>query len=121
MSTVNNELPPYVKFERRAVEDRNATIAAGHYVAKDVDFALVTRPGSHDTLETEVEPWLERLHEQARNSFIPAAWAEGFSAAYDRWKRGEEIPENGTPIKTWPVVSPAQQETLIGNGFRTVE
>ena len=36
MSEVMNAAPPYVKFEWRAVEDRNASIEGGHYVARDV-------------------------------------------------------------------------------------
>lgn len=32
--------PPYVTFEFRAEEDRAASIEAGHYVSKDVAYAL---------------------------------------------------------------------------------
>lgn len=118
---VDNERPPYVTFERRAVEDRNASIAAGHYVAMDVDFAMVTRPGSKDTFESEALPYLASLKEKARAGLIPLSWDTAFSESYKRWQAGEALPANGTPIKIWPVLSPAARETIIRAGFLTIE
>lgn len=121
MTTVDNSRPPYVAFERRAMEDRNASIAAGHYVAKDVDFAIITRPGSRDSRDKNAVEWLKELAEKARQGTVPLDWSRGFNEAYKAWKEGQTIPENGTPIKGWPVLSPATQETIIAVGFRTVE
>ena len=45
------ERPAYVRFERRPMEDKAASIREGRYVAKDVDFALVTPPYSNDCVE----------------------------------------------------------------------
>jgi hypothetical protein len=118
---VDNTRPPYVAFERRPVEDRTASQVKGHYASKDVDFAIITRPGSRDTLEEEVVVWLEKLRQRAKAQQIPANWYEGFSAAYKAWKEGEEIPTEGTPIKGWPVLSPAAQKELAHVGIRTVE
>lgn len=121
--SVDNERPPYVVFEVRSVEDRNASIEAGHYVAKDVNFAIVTRPGSRDSLEIEAESWLASLKQKGSgpNPVIPPNWYKGFQAAYDEWKKGNILPAHGTPIKGWGVLSPALQETLIRGGFLTVE
>lgn len=121
MSTVDNTRPPYVAFERRAVEDRSASIAAGHYVSKDVDIAIITRPGSRDNLEKDALTWLAEIREKGRKDEIPRSWYEGFSASYKSWKDGEEAPVSGTPIKGWPVLSPAAQKDLIHAGIRTVE
>ena len=121
MSTVDNDRPPYVVFERRAVEDRTASLNAGHYCSKDIDIAIITRPGSRDNLEKEASAWLRELHEKARQDMIPKTWAVAFSDAYAAWKKGEELPEKGTPIKGWPVLSPAVQKDLIHTGIRTVE
>jgi hypothetical protein len=121
MSTVDNDRPPYVAWETRQVEDRNASIAAGHYVAKDVDFAVVTRPGSRDSIDKEALVWLSELREKSRKGELPARWYEAFKESYDFWKKGEEAPISGTPIKGWPSLSPAAQKTLIGAGIRTVE
>jgi hypothetical protein len=121
MSFVDNERPPYVVFEQRAVEDRAATLANGHYTTKDVDFAIITRPGSRDSLDKEALVWLKELGEKARNGSAPLAWHTAFEAAYAAWKKGLELPLNGTPIKGWPVLSPAAQENLIRAGFLTLE
>ena len=121
--SVDNERPPYVVFEVRSVEDRNASIEAGHYVAKDVNFAIVTRPGSRDSIEIEAEPWLASLKQKGSgpNPVIPPSWYKGFASAYEEWKKGNVVPANGTPIKGWGVLSPSLQETLIRGGFLTVE
>jgi len=118
---VDNSRPPYVMFERRAVEDRAASLAAGHYVSKDVDFAIITRPGSRDTLDKEAIVWLSEIREKGRMNAIPSTWFEAFNASYKAWKDGEEVPPNGTPIKGWPILSPSAQKDLIHAGIRTVE
>lgn len=41
--------------------------------------------------------------------------------AYEAWKRGQEIPDNGTPLAAWAGVSPEQVEALKSIGLRTVE
>ena len=121
MSVVDNDRPPYVMFERRPVEDRAASSKEGHYVSKDVDFAIITRPGSRDTVEKEAIPWLAELATKARAKSIPESWATGFKDSYNAWKKGEELPESGTPIKGWQMLGPSAQKDLIHAGIRTVE
>jgi hypothetical protein len=121
MSFVDNERPPYVMFEQRVVEDRAASIASGKYTIKDIDYVVVTRPGSRDSIEKEALVWLSELGEKARLGNAPVAWHTAFEAAYAAWKKGTEMPVNGTPIKGWPVLSPAAQENLIRAGFLTLE
>jgi hypothetical protein len=121
MSTVDNNRPPYVTWETRPVEDRNASIASGHYVSKDVEYAIITRPGSRDTLDKEALVWLGEIREKCRKGDLPPSWYEGFKASYDMWKTGETAPVTGTPIKGWPPLSPAAQKDLIAAGIRTVE
>lgn len=121
MSTVDNSRPPYVVFERRSVENRAASQAAGHYVGRDVDMAIITRPGSRDNLEQEAETWIAGLRKKAQDGQVPMDWHRGFSEAYKAWKDGEALPDSGTPIKGWPVLGPAAQQELISMGIRTVE
>jgi hypothetical protein len=103
------------------VEDRNATIKAGHYVSRDVDFAVITRPGSRDTFRKEAQVWLNELRDKARSGMIPQSWPDAFTQAYKAWQSGEEAPVEGTPIKGWPILSPSAQRDLIAAGIRTVE
>jgi hypothetical protein len=113
--------PAYVRFERRPIEDRNETIKQGRFVTKDVDYALVTPPYSKDCVEYEVKDWLNNVEKNARDGRIPQDWRDQWFSAYDKWKKGEELPVNGTAIKGWGVISPAQQSNLISIGVPTVE
>jgi len=115
------ERPAYVRFERRAVEDKAASLREGRYVGKDVDFALVTPPYSKDCVEYKVEQWLINVDNNVKNGRIPERFAEIWKESYQKWRNGQEIPLNGTPIKTWGVISPAQQNLLISIGCLTVE
>lgn len=121
MSVVDNDRPPYVTFETRPVEDRAASTTAGHFVSRDLDFAIITRPGSRDTMEKEASVWLRELAEKARTKSIPQTWATAFKESYETWKKGEDIPLTGTPIKGWPLLGPSAQKDLIHAGIRTVE
>ena len=112
---------PYVIFETRAVEDRTASIETGHYVAKDVDYAIITPTGSRDRIEKVVEDWLDGLDEGVRNERLPATWPGLYREAYKRWKAGHDLPEHGTPVRNWPSASPAQVRTLLDMGINSVE
>jgi len=113
--------PAYVRFERVPVEDKAASVAAGHYVAKDIDFANITPPYSKDVFKIKVPQWLSNMKQDVQNGRMPQEWMDKYIDAYNRWKNGQEIPLNGTPIKGWGVISPAQQETLIRLNILTVE
>jgi hypothetical protein len=113
--------PSYVKFERRAVEDRAASIAQGRYTTRDVDFAVVTPAGTKDRIERIAAEWFAMLEQQAREERIPPAWVESYKQQYEAFKKGEEAPLKGTPIREWPVVSPAQRQLLISLNVLTVE
>lgn len=105
----------YVTFDIRAVEDREATKANGHYSTKDVDFAILRIPGDkHTVLEQEVTPekityWKNTPH----LAHIPTA--------YDAWKKGLDAPVSGIPLREWPIISPAQLQQALAIGIRTVE
>lgn len=113
--------PPYARFERVAVEDREETQKQGRYVAKDVDMIHITRPGGKDTFTDRVDEYLKKLSEAARAGRAPANWESHFSMLYERWKKGEEGAVEGTPIKGWGIISPAQQDMLIRAGVLSVE
>lgn len=118
---VKEQRPSYVVFERRPVEDRAASLQNGRFMTKDVDFAIITPIGSKDRISREVTEWFTALEQNVREERIPANWLPQYRAAYDAWKKGEEIPLNGTPIKGWTVLSPSQQANVIGADIRTVE
>ena len=115
------ERPPYVRFEYRAIEDRAESIKTGKYTTKNVAFALVTPSGTKDIVEREAESWLTNMENLSHQGAANPQWVTHFKHAFEQWKIGEEIPENGTPIKGWVVISPAEQTNIISAGVRTVE
>lgn len=113
--------PAYVSFHRVAVEDKPASLAAGHYVAKDVDFVHITPPYSKDVIKFQIPRWLENMEVDVRNGRMPKEWQDNYIKQYQAWQNGQELPLKGTAIKGWGVISPAQQETLIRMNVLTVE
>lgn len=115
------ERPAYVKFVREAQEDPVASRREGRYVGRDVDIACITPPYSRDVMKFEVAQWFEQMRNDVVNGRMPQEWADQYHAKYEAWKKGEELPLDGVPIKGWQVASPAQQETLLRMGILTVE
>lgn len=114
--------PAHVRFERVAVEDPVATRAAGHYVARDIDYVTVTPVGGGGNgVKWKIPQWRDNLAREVQNGRIPPQWVDTYEDMYRRWQAGQEMPLNGAPIRGWMVISPAQQETLIARGVLTVE
>lgn len=121
MMNDRKERPAYVRFERRAIEDRAAASVGGRWPKKDVDYALVTPPYSKDVFEAVASEWLAQMAIEVRNSRLPEEWYDRYAQQYEKWKLGQEMPLDGEPIKGWGVISPAQQSNLIAINIRTVE
>lgn len=115
------ERPAYVRFETRAVDDKAATLEAGHYVSRDEDWALITPPYSKDCVEKKVDKWLSQVRVNVKKGRVPQNHLDIWTQAYDSWKKGQEIPVNGTSIKDWNILSPSQCKNLISAGCLTIE
>jgi hypothetical protein len=113
--------PPFVTFEQRAIEDRNATIKAGGLVMRDVDYVIVRQVGCKDTVEKEAEAWLADIDKAAMSNTYPGEWARHFREKYLAFKAGQAEPELGLSVRQWPSLSKAQAENCIAAGVRTVE
>lgn len=113
--------PPHVVYERRAEEDRTASIEQGRYVSRDVDYAIVTPAGSKDRVERVVADWFLMLAGEVKAERWPQTWLDQLRAGYDSWTRGQTPPESGTPLSTWPALSPAQVKNWAQIGIRTIE
>lgn len=110
--------PPYVTFERKAVERKNAD---GSKRFDDVDFAYITPMGSKDRYERQVDEWFVQTESMVDQGRFERRWLDGFKTAYAAFKNDQEIPVDGTDLKLWPVLSPAQFKTLKNLRLRTVE
>ena len=115
------EARPFVQFEMRTQEDRSRVSPDGVTHTIDVPWAIVRAPGSRDSLEKPAKEWLAQLQQYARDDRIPRNWPSEYAEAFRLWSQGEEIPVNGTAIKSWPPLSPAQRKNLLGLGVLTVE
>ena len=113
--------PPYVTFEEREIEDRAASIDAGHMIMRSVTFAFITPPGSKDRLEKEATTWLADIAKAAQEQRFPEEWVEGYQKKFEAYKAGLEMPEEGTPILTWPAVTRAMAQNIVNANIRTVE
>lgn len=113
--------PPYVSFEYRPVEDRAQSIAQGRPIYKDVAFAVVTPAGSKDRIPKPAEEWLQSIRDLARRDMYPALWVDHYSRAFEFWKSGEEIPDEGLSVKNWPIATPSEVKALLDQNVRTVE
>jgi hypothetical protein len=115
------ERPAQIEFKRVGVEDQVASKREGRYMTTDVDYVTVFIPYSRDTNVFTVEQWLLNLEQYTREGRIPQDWLPNYKRLYEAWKNGQELPPDGTPIKGWGVLSPAQQENLIHYRIMTVE
>lgn len=118
---MQSDQPALVRFYRVAIEDKAASLKAGHYVAKDVEFVDVLVPFSKDKRTKKVDGWIEQIEANVLAGRMPKQWVDGYKEKLAAWRLGQEIPPDGTPIRGWPVISPAQMETLIGLNILTVE
>lgn len=117
----NKPIPPFVLYEQRSVEDRAASMEAGHYVARDVDYVVIIPRGGKDRVEKVYETWIKEQENLSRDGRVPMEWVQQYKAAYKAWKAGQALPEEGTPLKAWPVASPAQVAQCLSLGITTVE
>lgn len=108
----------HVSFEQRPVEDREQTIKAGHPVFRDVDYANITMPGGGLVVDKEVTKELLGEWKIGNGRKPPSPFA---LTAYDAWKDGREAPVDGTDLKNWPGVTPAQLKTCQAASILTVE
>lgn len=115
------ERPAYVQFERRAVEDKIESLKQGKSVSKDVDFVKVTPPYSKDCYEQKVDLWLQNVETNVKNGRTPEAWMQYWKRAYQAFCEGQAMPLEGTPIRDWSSISPAQIKNLIALNILTVE
>lgn len=113
--------PAYVRFEIRAVQDAERSLETGHYVSKDEIWALVTPPYSKDCVEKRADIWLSQKEIDAKNGRISPKHLEFWKEAYKRFQAGQEEPVDGTPLKDWNAISPAQFNNLHAIGMKTVE
>ncbi len=117
----DEDRPAFVRFESVAVHDAQASLKAGHYVSKDEDHVFVKPPYSKDEYENTAIAWFSNVERNVKNGRTPVKHLEFWKASYERFKEGKETPIDGTPVRDWNALSPAQCKNLISAGCRTIE
>jgi len=117
----DEDRPAYVRFEKRAVQDKEASLKEGHYVSRDENWILVTPPYSKDCFEEKVDTFFAKKEMDVKTNRIPSRHLEMWKRSYESWEKGQEMPVDGTPIRDWNALSPAQCENIIRAGCKTIE
>lgn len=120
--SIQRDRPPFIRFDlMESGVDKEASERAGRPVPRTVPFVFITQPGSKDVLEAEADEWLERKRREAIEGRYSPEWVQRFQLQYDEWKKGNELPREGTPIKTWYALNKEQINRLIAIGLTTIE
>jgi cell division protein FtsB len=112
---------PYVTFETKTIEDRKASREQKKPVFKDQDYARITPPGSRDVQLEKLPEWFDKIEQDVRGGRLPMQWVDNWRSAYARYRAGQAIPVDGTPIKGWGLLTGSQQENLVRMNVLTVE
>jgi len=112
---------PHVRYDTKPVEDVPRTKADGVMRFKDQDYAVETMPGAKATNIFKIENFFERKAEELKSGRILPEWLTHWQSTYELYKKGQEIPLDGTPIRGWKLITGAQQEELIRLNIMTVE
>lgn len=94
---------------------------------KPVDYVEYSPRGAADrsTTISKISTIKDTLIPVADNSSPAVAMAHArwnaIRPSYEAWKRGEEMPEEGTPLSAWTAISHEQASVLKAAGVRTVE
>jgi hypothetical protein len=119
---VFDKRPPFVRFEEREMGiDQAASDEAGRPIPRVIVMACITPHGSKDVVEKPAVEWIEQIHQKAMRGEYNPEWVQHFRAALQEWQRGNELPREGTPVKTWQPITREASNRLIALGITTVE
>lgn len=110
----------YPVFDVRAVKDEEKSAAEGRVVYKDVDYVHL-RVDQKTALDKPVEDWMKDLDYKLDKGRIDPSEYEKYKRMYAAFKEGKEAALDGTDLKGWPQVTPAQVENFNKVGVRTLE
>lgn len=119
---IADKRPPFVQFEEREIGiNPEASETAGRPIPRVITLACITPHGSKDRFEKQADTWLKEIRAKAMHGEYPLEWVNFFEAQYGEWKKGNELPREGTPTRTWPAVTKEQGVRLCALGYTTIE
>jgi hypothetical protein len=120
---IRKEAPPFVRFEyvECGVDAEASAKAGGVRIPLVRPFALIMQHGSKDVVEKDAEEWLKQIEDKAIQGTYNPEWAQRFKMQFEQFLKGNELPRQGTPIRTWPAPNREQVIRLQALGITTVE
>lgn len=71
--------------------------------------------------EKNADDWLAQIENMARAGQYDPAWVAQFKMEYEAFLKGNELPRDGTPVRTWGAITREQGNRLIGLNLTTLE
>jgi hypothetical protein len=130
---IEKHKPAVITFKRESVQvfepdpenygsSRPKLTKEGVPVYKDMDYVTVRQAGGVDSVIFEVDTWMKKIiPAELDGKRMHPSHAEYYKKAYARFLEGQEVQVDGTPIKMWPVATPAQIALLTSLHILTVE
>lgn len=87
-----------------------------HVIAK-----LMQHGDKFSVTEKIADEWLAQIHQRALQGMYDPTWVAQFKLEYEAFLKGNELPREGTPIRTWASITREQATRLIGMQITTVE
>jgi len=113
---------PFVRFEEREYGiNLEASTSAGRPVPKVEVMACITASGSKDVHEKPAQQWLDEKRALAVKGEYPLEWVDMFARQFEQYLKGNELPRDGTPLKTWQMLTKDQINRCLANSVTTVE
>ncbi|CAB4139727.1 hypothetical protein UFOVP353_5 [uncultured Caudovirales phage] len=110
----------YPVFEIKAVKDEVKSAVEGRVVYDDVEYVSI-RVDQKTKIDKPAAEWLGELDYKLDKGRIDPGEYQRFRRIYEAFKSGQEAPLDGTDIRGWPLVTPAQVENFRKIGVRTLE
>ena len=67
------------------------------------------------------DEWLAHITQEAVQGRYDANWVAQFKLEYDAFLKGNELPREGTPIRTWAAITREQGTRLLALRITTIE
>lgn len=71
--------------------------------------------------EKVADEWLAHISREALEGRYDPSWVAQFKLEYEAFLKGNELPREGTPIRTWGAISREQGTRLVAMNITTVE
>lgn len=120
---IMQERPPLVRFDYEEIgTDAAASEAAGRPIPQIVPVVKIVQHGDkYSEFTKPADDWLKQIRKKAVEGTYNPEWVKRFEMQFEEWVKGNELPREGTPIKTWHPITREQCLRLLSIGIQTVE